>query len=55
MFESILPHFNTLISSGPNFFVSPKLIIISEVLAVILSKPINFALAKLLFDNFFFF
>ena len=44
LFDSVLPHFNTLISRGPNFFVSPRLILISVVLAVILSNPINFAL-----------
>jgi len=43
-----------LISSGPNFFISPKLITISEVLAVILSRPINFALDKLFFGKIFF-
>ena len=32
---------NFVISSSPNFFVSPILIFISEVFAVILSRPIN--------------
>ena len=37
--ESIFTHFMALISSNPNFFVSPNFIFISVVLAVILSKP----------------
>ena len=36
--DSTVPHFIALISSKPNFFVSPKIKLISEVFAVILSK-----------------
>ena len=49
---SIFPHLIALISSKPNFFVSPNFILISVVLAVILSKPKIFMVRLLFLDIF---
>ena len=46
----VIPHFNAFISNNPNFTVSPILILIELVFAVILSRPIK--LTK--FNSFFF-
>ena len=53
--EFSFPHFKTLISSKPNFLVSPNLISILEVLAVILSKPRILTTTLLFFIFFLFF
>ena len=54
-FLSLLFHIlKLLFLSGPNFLISPNFIFIAEVLAVILSKPINSAVNLLSFKVFFY-